>query len=101
MVKKVQITLPQGKKKKEDEVLDDEDDDDAVRTSVSQDRVTVNCVLRNCFSKHTQYICIALLAYQKGHSGGEDTDGWHDTFSSPSLSSHLPPGPHCGLQGFQ
>jgi hypothetical protein len=38
--KKVQLTLSQGKKKG-DEVADDEDDDDAVRTSVSQDQVTV------------------------------------------------------------
>jgi hypothetical protein len=38
-----QNTLSQGKKKKGDEVVDDEDDDDAMRTSVSQDRVTANC----------------------------------------------------------
>ncbi len=35
----VQSTLSQGRKKKGDEVADDEDDD-AVRTSMSQDRVT-------------------------------------------------------------
>jgi hypothetical protein len=38
----IQLTLSQGKKKKRDEVeVKDEDDDDVVRTSVSQDRVTV------------------------------------------------------------
>jgi hypothetical protein len=35
-LKKVKLTLSQGKKKKGDEVADDKDDDDAVRTSVSQ-----------------------------------------------------------------
>ncbi len=39
-LKKIQLTLSQGNKQKRDEV-DDEDDDDAVRTSVSQDTVTV------------------------------------------------------------
>jgi hypothetical protein len=35
-LKKVKLTLSQGKKKKGDEVADDKDDDDARRTSVSQ-----------------------------------------------------------------
>ncbi len=38
--KKVQLTLSQGKKKKGDEVEDE--DDDVVRTSVSQDRVSIS-----------------------------------------------------------
>ncbi len=36
-LKKVQLSLSQGKKEKGDEVADDEEDDDALRTSVSQD----------------------------------------------------------------
>ncbi len=44
----VQSTLSQGKKKKGDEVADDEDDD-AVRTSMSQDRVTVTLCTEELF----------------------------------------------------
>jgi hypothetical protein len=47
-LKKVQLTLSKGKKKKEDEV-GDEDDDDAVRTSVSQDRVTATLCTEKWF----------------------------------------------------
>ncbi len=47
----VQLTLFQGKKKKGDEV----DDDDAVRTSVSQDRVTATLCTKKLFLS-TQYI---------------------------------------------
>jgi hypothetical protein len=39
-LKKVQLTLSQGRKKKENIVADDEYDGDAVRSSVSQERVT-------------------------------------------------------------
>jgi hypothetical protein len=40
----------------------DDEDDDAVRTSVSEDRVAVNCVLR-IFSQHSVYV--ALSVHQK------------------------------------
>ncbi len=32
---------------------------------------------------------------------GKDTDSQHDTFGRPSWVSHLPAGPHLGLQSFQ
>ncbi len=51
---RVQLTLSQGKKKKGDEVADDEDDDDAVRTNVSQDRVTWTLCTEELFFS-TQY----------------------------------------------
>jgi hypothetical protein len=51
--KKVQLTFSQGKKKKGDEV-DDEDDYYAVRTSVSQVRVTVTLCTEEFFLS-TQY----------------------------------------------
>jgi hypothetical protein len=48
-LKKGQLTLSPGKMKKGNDVTDD--DDDVVRTSVSQDEMTVAlCVLRNCSS---------------------------------------------------
>ncbi len=53
--KKVQLTLSQHKKKKGDEAADKEDDDDAVRTSASQDRVTVALCTEKLFLS-TQYI---------------------------------------------
>jgi hypothetical protein len=64
--------------KKGDDVGDYEDDD-AVRTSVSQDRVTETL----------------------GHmlEGGMDTQ--HNKFSSPSWVSHLPAGHPYDLQGFR
>jgi hypothetical protein len=40
ILKKGQLTLPQGMMKKGDDVAVDGDDDDAVRTSVSQSQVT-------------------------------------------------------------
>jgi hypothetical protein len=46
-LKKVQLTLSQGKKKKKDEIASDEDD--AVRTSVSQDRVTATLCTEELF----------------------------------------------------
>ncbi len=51
-LKKVQFTPFQGKKKKRDEAADD---DDAVRTSVSQDRVTVTMCTEQLFLS-AQYI---------------------------------------------
>jgi hypothetical protein len=49
-LKKSHITLSQGMLMKRVEAVVN-DDDDAVRTSVSQNRVTApHCVLRNCFS---------------------------------------------------
>jgi hypothetical protein len=50
----VQSTLSQDKKKKGDEVADDEDDD-AVRTSMSQDRVTATLCTEELFVS-PQYI---------------------------------------------
>jgi hypothetical protein len=48
-LKKVQLTLSQGEKKKGGEVADDEDDDDVVRTSVSQDLMTVTLCSEESF----------------------------------------------------
>jgi hypothetical protein len=53
-LKKGQLTLFQGKMKKGDDVADD-DDDYAVRTSVSQDRVTVTLCTEELFLR-TQYM---------------------------------------------
>jgi hypothetical protein len=55
-LKNAQLTLSQGKKEKGDEVADDEDDDDddAVRTSVSQNRVTATLCTEELFLS-TQY----------------------------------------------
>jgi hypothetical protein len=53
-LKKVQLTLSQGKKKKGDEI-DDEDDDDAVRTSVSHNRLTAILYTEELFLS-TQYM---------------------------------------------
>jgi hypothetical protein len=53
-LKKAQLSLSQGKREKGDEVADDEDDD-AVKTSVSQDRVTVTLFNEELFLS-TQYI---------------------------------------------
>jgi hypothetical protein len=47
-LKKVQLTLFQGKKKKRDDV-DDKDDNDAVITNVSQDKVTVTLCTEKVF----------------------------------------------------
>jgi hypothetical protein len=52
-LKKIQLTLSQGKKKGDD-VADDKDDD-AVKTSVSQDRVTATLCMRNCSSALSIY----------------------------------------------
>ncbi len=52
--RKVQLTFSRGKKKKGDKVKD-EDDDDVVRTSVSQDRVTVTLCTEELFLC-TQYM---------------------------------------------
>ncbi len=86
-LKKVQLTLSQRKKKKEDEVADDEDDDDAVRTSVSQDRVTVTLCTEALFLS-TQYI--AIPAYQMvNHVGwGQNMVSQHDTHLAGPAGSH-------------
>jgi hypothetical protein len=55
-LKNILLTLSQGKKKKRDEVADDEYDE-AVRTNVSQDRVTVALCIKEVFLS-TQYIYI-------------------------------------------
>jgi hypothetical protein len=52
-LKEVQFTLSQGKKKGDD--VDDEDDDDVVRTSMSQDGLTVTLCTQEMFLC-TQYI---------------------------------------------
>ncbi len=66
-LKKVQLTLSQGKKKKRDDVADDEDDH-AVRTTVSEDRMTATLCTEELFLS-TQYI--VLPAYQEvNHEGG-------------------------------
>ncbi len=75
-LKKVQLTLSQGKKKKGDEVDDDEGDDDAVKTSFSQDQVTATLCTEELFFS-IQYTCSP--AYKMvNHVGGED--GQYDTF---------------------
>ncbi len=53
-LKKGHLTLSQGKMKKGDDVADD-NDDDALKTSVSQDRVTVALCTEELFLR-TQYI---------------------------------------------
>ncbi len=55
-LKKVQLTLSQGKKKKGDEVDDDEGDDDAVRTSLSQDQVTVTLCTEEFFFSMVNHV---------------------------------------------
>jgi hypothetical protein len=54
-LKKVPLTLSQGKKKKGDEVADEEDDDNAVRTSVSRNRLTGVMCTKELFTRN-QYI---------------------------------------------
>ncbi len=71
--KKGLLTLSQGKETKGHEVADVEDDDDAVRTSVSQDRVTAALCTEELFLS-TQYI--ALTAYQMVNHVGGDGYGW-------------------------
>jgi hypothetical protein len=53
-LKKIQLTLSQGRKKKVDIVADDEDDGDAVRTRVSQERMTATPCAEELFLS-TQY----------------------------------------------
>jgi hypothetical protein len=76
-----------------------------VRTSVSQERVAAALCTEELFLSivYIIYILIALLHIRKVNreGGGKDTDSQHDTFSGPSWVSHLPAGPHCGLQGFR
>ncbi len=70
------LGVSQGKKKKGDEIADDEDDADAVRSSVSQDRVTATLCTKELFLS-TQYMYMALSTYQiVNHVGGRiRTDG--------------------------
>jgi hypothetical protein len=63
---RAQLTLCHGKMKKGDDVAGYEDED-AVRTSVSQDRVTATLCTEELFLR-TQYI--ALSAYQTGQNVG-------------------------------
>jgi hypothetical protein len=58
------------------------DDDDAVRTSVSQNRVTATMWTEEFFLK-TQYY-IVLPSYKPGKSVGGGTDGQHDTWKRTS-----------------
>jgi hypothetical protein len=81
-LKKVQLTLSQSKKKKGDEVVDDEDDD-AMRTSVSQDRVTATLCIEELFLS-TLYIYSSPRISERSTMRGEDTDSQHDTFRSPN-----------------
>ncbi len=100
----------QGKKKKEDEVADDEDeddedddeddDDDAVRTSVSQNRVTATLRTEELFPS-TQYIFLSPHIRWLTTWMGEDSEGQHATMCRAQLVSLLPARPHHGLQSFQ
>jgi hypothetical protein len=99
VLKRVNLrTLSQGKIKKGDDVADDKGDD-AVRTSVSQDRVTVTLCIEEVFLR-TPYIWLSPHIGQVKFGQWKDPDSQHNTFSSPSLVSHLPAGPPCNLQGF-
>ncbi len=84
-LKKVQLTLSQGKKKKGDEVADYKDND-AVRISVSQDRVTATLCTEELFSALSiySYPCISDAQPCGGGVGREDTDGQRETFCGPS-----------------
>jgi hypothetical protein len=89
--------------KKGADVADDEDDD-AVRTSVSQDRVTATLYTEELFLRmqYKHVYCVALFTYHTGQNvGGGNTESQHETFYSPRWVSHLPTGPSCDLQGFQ
>jgi hypothetical protein len=83
--------------KKGDDDVDDEDDY-AVRTRVSQEQVTATLCTEELFPS-TQYICLALPAYQ-GSNGGY-TDGQNNSFSGLSWFSHLPAGPQDCLQSIR
>jgi hypothetical protein len=63
-LKKVQLTLSQGKKKKGENVADDEDDD-AVRNSVSQDQVTATLCIEELFLS-PQYIQYSFPPISEG-----------------------------------
>jgi hypothetical protein len=65
--------------KKGDDVADDEDDD-AVRTSVSQDRVTVPLCTEELFIR-TQNIWLSPHIRQVKCGRGEDTDSQHCSLS--------------------
>jgi hypothetical protein len=77
----------QGKKKKGDAVADDDNDDNAVRTSVSQDRVTVTLCTKELFLS-TQYTVYSSLHISENKSvgKGKDTDGQHVSLGRPAGS---------------
>jgi hypothetical protein len=76
----------------------DDDDDDAVRTSVSQNRVTATMWTEEFFLK-TQYY-IVLPSYKPGKSVG-GRNGWSTRhLETCQLGSQLPANPLCDKTGF-
>jgi hypothetical protein len=62
ILKKGQLTLSQGMMKKGDDVVVDGDDDDAVRTSVSQSRVTATLCTEELFPGLGIYCSVYISA---------------------------------------
>jgi hypothetical protein len=90
-LKKVQLTLSQGKKKR-DEVADDKDDGWCSENQCVTRPSESNTVYWGIVPQHSVYI--ALPTYQMGnHVWGGGTDCQHDTFGRPSWGSHLPARP--------
>ncbi len=87
-----QLTLSQFMVKKGYDVA--VDDDDALKTSVSQNRVTATLCTEEVFLR-TQYILIALSTYQSGENVWGSRDGQHNTWISPGCGSHLSANPPC------
>ncbi len=72
--------------KKGDDDVDDEDDDDAVRTSISQDRVTSKLCTEELFLTFSINSSLHISDRQK-YVRGNDADGLLDTLRGPA-------GPH-------
>jgi hypothetical protein len=79
---------------KGDDVVVGHNDDDVLRTSVSQNRVTVTLCTEELFLR-THYIYLSPHIRQVKMCSGKETEGQHDKWSGPSWVSHLPAVPSC------